>query len=131
VLSVAATEVLWQWVAGSRSLLPLAAIALAGWVTSRGAAAAAAVAAALLGEYFLQEPNGFYWSNDDPIRLAVYIGVALLVSRLAHLRDRAVAAGQRARNHLLMITEALPVLIAYVDRHERYQFVNSAFAEWF
>lgn len=33
--------------------------------------------------------------------------------------------------HLEFITTALPALVCYVDKQERYQFVNPAFKEWF
>nr|GFD04554.1 hypothetical protein [Tanacetum cinerariifolium] len=32
---------------------------------------------------------------------------------------------------LQLITDALPVLISYLDREERYQFVNSSYEAWF
>ncbi|MBF0169992.1 MAG: PAS domain S-box protein [Nitrospinae bacterium] len=34
------------------------------------------------------------------------------------------------REQLRMITDHLPALITYVDRHERYQFVNRAYEQW-
>ncbi len=34
------------------------------------------------------------------------------------------------REQLRMITDNLPALITYIDRHERYQFVNRAYEEW-
>jgi len=41
-----------------------------------------------------------------------------------------IAAEARARR-ALAVTDAVPVLIGYVDREERYRFVNHAYEKWF
>jgi PAS domain S-box-containing protein len=55
---------------------------------------------------------------------------------MAILRDiderRAGEASERARaERIRQITDALPVLISYVDANERYLFLNIAYQEWF
>ena len=46
-------------------------------------------------------------------------------------RARAVAELAKREHELNMLTDALPVLISYVDRDERYRFNNKAYEEWF
>jgi PAS domain S-box-containing protein len=50
-----------------------------------------------------------------------------VVSRIS----RKAFEARRVKEHLRVMTDALPVLIAYVDHHEVYQFCNAAYAEWF
>jgi|GEM_PF-1282579 len=44
---------------------------------------------------------------------------------------RSQAALRESEAQLRLLTDALPVLISYVDRDLRYQFVNHAYTEWF
>jgi len=44
---------------------------------------------------------------------------------------RAQQAAEASARQLRLITDALPVLIAYIDREQRYQFVNEAYRPWF
>ena len=46
-------------------------------------------------------------------------------------RARAEAKVRESEAELRLITDALPVLVAYVDRDLRYRFVNRAYGEWF
>ncbi|PZV13286.1 MAG: diguanylate cyclase [Pseudanabaena sp.] len=48
------------------------------------------------------------------------------------INDRmlAEAALRRSEEQLRLITNALPVLIAYVDEHQRYRFNNQAYEDW-
>ena len=43
----------------------------------------------------------------------------------------AAARGPEAHDQLLMLADALPVLVAFVDREERYRFINTAHEGWF
>jgi PAS domain S-box-containing protein len=53
----------------------------------------------------------------------------LLAQRVRRARaERALVANEQK---LMLITHSLPVLIAYVDREQRYQFNNLAFQAWF
>jgi two-component system, OmpR family, sensor histidine kinase VicK len=45
-------------------------------------------------------------------------------------RKQAEAALRQSEEQLRLITNTLPVLIAYVDDQERYQFNNQAYADW-
>jgi two-component system, OmpR family, sensor histidine kinase VicK len=45
-------------------------------------------------------------------------------------RQQAEIALRRSEEQLRLITNALPVLIAYVDHKQRYQFNNQAYADW-
>jgi len=46
-------------------------------------------------------------------------------------RRKAENALRESRRQLELITDALPVLVAFVDRDQRYQFVNAAYERWF
>lgn len=45
--------------------------------------------------------------------------------------DRIASALQQSTNHIRLITDSVPALIAYADRDLIYQFVNKGYAEWF
>jgi PAS domain S-box-containing protein len=53
-------------------------------------------------------------------------GISLDVTEARRLRDARVASERQLR----LITDALPVLIAYIDRDSRYRFVNAAYENW-
>ena len=55
-------------------------------------------------------------------------------ARLAHANaeiDEIAGALRRSEERLKLIIDSIPALIAYVDRHEIYQFANRGYAEWF
>jgi PAS domain S-box-containing protein len=67
------------------------------------------------------------WSTDE-------------VALAEDVAERAWAAAERARaeaelraneQELLLLTDALPVLVAYMDAQVRYRFVNKLYEEWF
>ncbi|MFH0946634.1 MAG: PAS domain-containing protein [Planctomycetota bacterium] len=47
------------------------------------------------------------------------------------VRKKAELACQESEEHLRVVTDALPLLIAYVDRDQRYRFNNSGYEQWF
>ena len=57
----------------------------------------------------------------------------LIAGLLLQRRRRATAEHglQQSERRLRMVTDALPVLIAYIDAELRYQFNNAAYVEWF
>ncbi len=66
--------------------------------------------------------------------LIVLIFQALLIARLLvqkRRREQAERELVRSEQRLRLITNALPVLIGYVDSDQRYQFNNTAYQEWF
>ncbi len=67
-------------------------------------------------------------------QLANQIGVAIaqsqLVENLEDIVDLRTTALRQQEEQLRLITNALPVLIAYVDRQQRYQFNNQAYEAW-
>ena len=46
-------------------------------------------------------------------------------------KARAEAARRRSEEQLRQITDNVPALIAYIDREQRYQFVNAAYETWY
>lgn len=46
-------------------------------------------------------------------------------------REAASQAARDSERRVRLITDALPVLVAYVDDEERYRFVNAAYETWF
>ncbi len=54
-------------------------------------------------------------------------GVSVDVTESRRLRD----AREASERQLRQITDALPVLVAHIDRDHRYRFVNAAYRRWF
>ncbi|ELS01907.1 PAS domain S-box [Xenococcus sp. PCC 7305] len=46
-------------------------------------------------------------------------------------RQQAAAKLQRSENQLKLITDSLPILIAYVDHQQRYRYINQTYQTWF
>ncbi len=67
------------------------------------------------------------WTADDEA-LAMAIGERTWA---AIGRARAEEAVREAARELRLLTDALPVLIAYVDSDRRYRFNNKAYEDWF
>ena len=59
--------------------------------------------------------------------------LALFIERRRAERERleAMLAAEALAKRLQIITDAVPVLIAYVDRQERHRFASKAFENWF
>ncbi len=70
------------------------------------------------------KPGGF---TENDRRLAA--GFAELAA-IALVNSRAESAVRRSQAQLSLITDSLPVLIAYVDRNRRYRFANRQHREW-
>ncbi len=58
------------------------------------------------------------------------IGASQIARDITKLKQ-AEQALRDSENHLRLITNALPVLISYVDAGQRYRFVNRGYTEWF
>ena len=46
-------------------------------------------------------------------------------------RQQAAAKILRSETQLKLITDSLPILIAYVDHHQRYRYINQTYQNWF
>jgi len=60
----------------------------------------------------------------------VLAGISGWINRNVSDRKRAEQAVRRSEQQMRLITDALPALIAYVDRDARYQFVSKAYEKW-
>ena len=126
------TSLLIRWMYPPSALLTLAAVMAAalfwGWIP----AMAAATIAVIGSELVLHTPR-YAWrvGLDDPIRISVHYGAAALVCFLVDRRKAAEGAMNRVQNHLTLMTDALPVLVAYIDKDLRCRFANRAYGEWF
>jgi two-component system, chemotaxis family, CheB/CheR fusion protein len=75
------------------------------------------------GRWFLREMLP-YRTRDNRIE-----GVVVTFHDVSRLKQ-AQAELQKQQDQLRLVTDSLPVLIAYIDRDERYQFLNAAYEEW-
>lgn len=53
------------------------------------------------------------------------------VSRYIAEKRTAINGLKASENQIRVITDALPVLISYIDKEKRYQFANKAYSQWF
>ena len=69
------------------------------------------------------------WSD---LRITPLTGGGIAVS-ISDITDRKLAQDRavNSERELQILTDALPALISYVDREERYQFVNKEYEQWF
>jgi len=68
------------------------------------------------------------------VALAFLVAQSLLILMLLAQKRRRRSAEESLRqseNRLRLITDSLPVLIAYIDSTQRYQFNNKAYVDWF
>jgi two-component system CheB/CheR fusion protein len=75
------------------------------------------------GRWFLREMLP-YRTRDNRIE-----GVVVTFHDVSRLKQ-AQAELQQQKDQLRLVTDSLPVLIAYIDRDERYQFLNAAYESW-
>ena len=64
-------------------------------------------------------------------RTAELMALNAQLARESEERQRIAAALRESENRIRLITDTVPVLIAYLDAKRRYQFVNQKHAEWF
>ncbi len=128
-------------------LLFLFAVGCSAWYGGVSAGLLATLLATFLSVYFFLPPYNLpqLASPQQAGHLALFVfecvGVSLLCRNLSVTRGRSerqqAALLESSRNlrakqsQLRLITDALPALIAYVDRDERFRFVNQAFETWF
>ncbi|MEB3282398.1 MAG: PAS domain S-box protein [Lyngbya sp.] len=86
-------------------------------------------------EFRVVHPDGsIRWIRDRGFPIPEADGQIRRVAGIAEdITDRkqALSALREQEEELRLITDAVPALIAYVDRHQRYRFVNSAYTDWF
>lgn len=70
--------------------------------------------------------------NEEELlsQVAEYLGFVLKGAKVEAERLRAQRDLQRSEQQLRLITDSLPVLIAYVDSNENFQFSNKAHQQW-
>jgi PAS domain S-box-containing protein len=66
-----------------------------------------------------------YRTEDEPVS-----GVVVTFTEITD-RKRAELALAESERTLRRVTDAMPALISYIDRDERYRFVNAAYGRWF
>jgi diguanylate cyclase (GGDEF)-like protein/PAS domain S-box-containing protein len=59
------------------------------------------------------------------------VAVSALQREISLVKKMAAKSLKESREQLRVITDALPVLIAYIDLEHKYQLVNKAYEEWF
>lgn len=124
-----------------------AGVAVAVWFSGWRPATVAALVGLCFSLYLLLPPLGSFEvsSAEGVISVAAYLAFCSLIigvgetarrsyARTFELQHAAVEHEQQTATiarQLLLITDALPALIAYVDAQGRYQFNNRAYEEWF
>jgi PAS domain S-box-containing protein len=66
-------------------------------------------------------------SRDETGRATRIFGVNIDITARREAEDRIRASAQQLR----LVTDAMPALISYVDRDERFRFANQTFHDWF
>jgi PAS domain S-box-containing protein len=72
------------------------------------------------------ETSGTIIRDEEGRAVRVY-GVNLDITRRREIEDRI----RQSEKQLRLVTDSMPALISYVDRNERYRFVNQLYTEWF
>ncbi|MBD2045631.1 PAS domain S-box protein [Coleofasciculus sp. FACHB-64] len=81
----------------------------------------------VLGVFVMYHPDARRPNRDE-----LYLTeIATQIAGIALERQQAEAALQQSEDQLRLITDALPVLIAYVDLEQCYRFSNQAYQQWF
>ena len=119
-----------------------ASVAVGGWGSALAAAAAGYVAA----DFLFVSPRYDFKLNPEIVAgiagysfsCAVIIWMGQSMRRISDdlkkessARARAQTAAAAREQELRAITDAMPALISYVDREQRYRFVNRQYENWF
>lgn len=65
--------------------------------------------------------------NDGDEALIGIVGVSVDITDRKQIEDRL----RRSESELRLVTDSIPSLISYVDKTERYRFVNAVYEDWF
>lgn len=147
ILTIGAIRLALTPVIGSQSpLLPfLLGVFLAAYLGGRGPGLLASVLVPLIATpVFTAWPHGTQvvaWTAHGLFFVVIGILVSVMVDRLqrtAQAQRDALLSAQYAETEarasaaqFRLISDALPVLIAYVDKERHYRFNNRAYEEWF
>ncbi|MBD2740095.1 PAS domain S-box protein [Coleofasciculus sp. FACHB-1120] len=81
----------------------------------------------VLGVFVMYHPDARQPNRDE-----LYLTeIATQIAGIALERQQAETALQQSEDQLRLITDALPVLIAYIDLEQCYRFSNQAYQQWF
>ncbi len=84
--------------------------------------------------WHLRKDGSQFWASGEMMPLRSSEGVAMGFLKILRDRTEATAAeGEtwRVRDELQVVTDALPVLISFIDRDHVYRFVNRCYENWF
>jgi PAS domain S-box-containing protein len=89
---------------------------------------------ALCGKFMIYSPTPrVFTERERNLAGSVATQLAFVIERRRAERERleAMLAAEALGKRLQIITDAVPVLIAYVDREERHRYASKAFENWF
>ena len=84
--------------------------------------------------WHLRKDGSRFWASGEMMPLRSSDGSALGFLKILRDRTEATAAEgetRRVRDELQVVTDALPVLISFIDRDHVYRFVNRYYETWF
>ena len=70
------------------------------------------------------------WFKLSTLSLSEADGAIIIHANITESKEREEAL-RRSEHRLRLLTDSLPVLISYVDRHQRYRFNNKSYELWF
>lgn len=87
----------------------------------------------LLARYDNAAPETMYWTFTYQARKNEKGEVDGVLAFAYEVTDQVIARQEveKAAQRLQLITDAMPVLIGYLDKEEKYQFANKAYVPWF
>lgn len=104
------------------------------WAATRFHQHGAAAAVLILSVIALRgtvERRGAFAVDDPALSLFILQGFVGTIATTSLVVAALVSERGRAEESLRLVTDALPALISYIDRDERYVFNNRAYEQWF
>src|SRR4028118_537454 len=131
-LALLLTFLLWPVIQPHSSLIFLAAVMFSAWYGGLGSGLLCTVLSTLAIAYFFESPvYSLAIAFADVLRLSIFVLVALLISSLNGMRQRTEETLLKREEEIRLITDAVPILISYIDSAQRYRFNNYTYEEWF
>ncbi|MGW5959465.1 PAS domain S-box protein [Methylorubrum thiocyanatum] len=84
--------------------------------------------------WHLRKDGSRFWASGEMMPLRASDGAGIGFLKILRDRTEATAAegeARRVRDELQVVTDALPVLISFIDRDHVYRFVNRYYETWF